>query len=353
MIKIVDVLFENKREGELPLSFSLEKGNSLILPYEQKDLFTLLSGNFIAIESGEVRVDDKVVFPTEVGDDSFFTIDVCSLLYVSSLFFDENEKPKAMTKQIVAKLNELKTLKTDTKEEKEAKIAKIFEVLLSFKPIYLLVDKNQLPEELTPFVEALVDKKKDEVPFVILERTIAEGGVEEEKKDDSAVIQFEDKKKENLFLSFLLILKSNLIAFLTPIIPVVGIASFSLLIPLYSTLDNKFLYIFFLVSIIIYVLLFFFMIYVCSDFKDKKYKQSKKQNVMFFLLNLLSILLGYGIGVGVYFIVKNFDKTIKELPFNNIGLLIAGLLFFVLATANLYVYKVLNPLVAKIIKKKE
>lgn len=355
MIEIKDLLFLDHREGNEPVSFSLEKGNIFKIPYEKKELFTFLSGNFIEIESGEVLVDGNVALPAENGDDSYFTVDVDSIIFASCLFFDGSKKVKQRTNEIVTKLKELISLDVSTLDGKKNKILEIFKVILEFNPKYILVDENSYSEELKPIVDELLEKHKGGTCIAVLEKTFAE--ISEAKTDsneDSPIVQFTNKEHiKNPFVRFISFLKDNLIAFLAPIIPVVGISSFSLLLPLYNRPDSKFLYYFFLISIIVYVLLFYFMVYICTDFRDKKRNSTRKQGASFFALNALSVCLGYAIGIGIFFIVKNVDKSIKTLPFEMVGLIVALCLLVLLLTANFYTYKLINPIVRLFTKKKQ
>ncbi len=379
MIELTEAIILNKNAPKEEVSFSLEKGDVVTIPYTERYKFELLALRNQSLDKGTFKIDDVVIFPDENNDKTIFFLAVNSLVKVGLCFLVEKTAKKQMVNNIQSELIKLRELPTETEEQKNEKIAAIFNKIAEFSPSYVLINLNEEVNKNNPELERQVNMYKSTLLIVELEVKPIQHVSEEETTlieedeyemtslnigDGNAIQTYEKESSSNDFLVFgsekdsfakamLITIKSNLMVFLSFLIPTIGVIAFVLLSPLYAQTSNKVLIIPFVITIVICFVLYMLMTYKCCSFHMLKNKKKKNRRmIMFVIINLIVTAIGAGFGILIYVLFKNFDSDLKEIKNNTIGIVIAILLFLILVTACLYLTPVINKIKAAFKKKK-
>ena len=372
MIELLDAVISGKKAPKEPVTFSFEKGEINFIPFEEKFKFSFLMLKDQALDSGTFKINDYIIYPGESEvQHSLFFLTVNSLVKFHLCFVTEPKLKKEKVKFVQEQLITLRELPTETAEEKNAKISAIFNKVVELEPAYLLLDFNDAENSNFEFIQSELNNHKNDYPIIVLEQAkLVESktsGNDETITDDfeamdlsigdvnNEFIQKETKKAKkitnhpkengNFKTAFVGVFKENLMAFLSFIVPALGVIAFVLLSPLYAQ-TNKVLLIPFIITITVCFVLFMLMTYKCTDFENRN------QLIAYAIINSVSIIIAYGLSLGIYFVFLNFDSEIKALQSKNIvGFVVSIVMALVLITACLY----LKPTVdyfKKLIKKK-
>ena len=287
---------------------------------------------------------------------------------------------KQMVNNIQSELIKMRELPIETEEQKNNKIGAIFAKIAEFSPSYVLINLNDDTNKNNLELERQVNIYKSSLLIVELEvkpvqHVITEESATIEEEDeyemtslnigDSSSIQTYEKEgpnndflvfgsdKDNFVKAMFFTIKSNLMVFLSFLIPTIGVIAFILLSPLYGQTSNKVLIIPFVITIVICFVLYMLMTYKCCSFHMLKNKKKKfRRMTIFVIINFLVTAIGAGFGILIYTLFKNFDTDLKEIKNNTMGIVIAIVLFIILVTACLYLTPVINKIKSLFKKKK-
>ncbi len=376
MIELRDGLILGKSAPKTEVSFIYEKGQINYIDYSNFYIYKFLKLKDQALEKGEFYTDDIKIFPNEDDENALFFISINSLIKVDLCFLVKKEDKKEKVKLIQEQLLELKDFPLVTENDKNLKIAAIFEKIASFLPVYLLVNLNDDANSSNLELMSQLDKYKENITIVVLNQkpkeekevqpVIEEAEVEmidlsigESKpllyereysnEEDSYVVY--DAKGKGFLKSLRETLKTNIMVYLAFIIPVVGVVAFLLLSPLYAKTNNNILLIPFIITIVVCFFLHMLMTYKCANFGSYKSKEENTKRIVFFIINALVTIAGYGLGFLIYFLFKKFDADIKSMTDNTTGVILSIIFAVILLTANLYVYPAVHPIINKIKRK--
>ena len=394
MIEIKEALIYGKKTSEKEISLVFDKGQINSLEPEDLYIFNFLSLKNQALEKGSFIIDGITIYPAENDDDSIAFLTINSLIKLNLCFVIKKQDKKQLLTKIQQELSALKDLPINTEEEKEAKIAAIFSIIEQNSPNYIQIDKNELvnrdnnyldqqleaiSKKITtilltyvppiekveePVVEETIDQEEnietiDSEPEIVEEKTFTveigkepELASEEPKPKKQRKVKVKKEKSTNkndndFFKALGKTIKENIMVFLSFLIPAIGVVAFTLLSPLYAKTEQKVLLIPFIITIIICFILYVIMTYKCCENESENKKQDK---VIFFIVNSVVTLLGSALGVLIYILFVIFDKSLVDSGFNQLGIILASVLFIVLITLNLYIYKVIN-LIKKMFKR--
>ena len=398
MIEIRDAIIASKKAPKDSVSFAFEKGSLNVINYEETYKFNFLKLKDQSLDKGEFYIDEIKIYPNEENEYSIFFLAVNSLIKLGLCFLTEKEEKKQKVQDVQAKLIELRSLPVNTEEEKQDKIVKILSTSCELNPSYLLFDYNddvnkevnlslsflepyaketniivleKAPEYVVEEVkQPVVKKNKKKKETHIEEETSISIGEEETRPivvHESKPQKVKDKNKERIeddfinfdldenknFFKFLInTFKKNVTVFLSFGVPVIGVISFTLLSPLYSRGDNKWLLIPFILTIVVCFVLHMIMTYKCTNYWQNKNDADRTNKIIsYFLINMVVTLLGAGIGVGIYLLFKNFDSSLKTIAFNKLDVIAPIILGLIMLTENLYV-SILGHLIIGLFKKK-
>ena len=405
MIELREGLILAKNAPKEPVSFSFDKGQLNLINYQNLYQFNFLGLKNQSLDKGTFIIDDVQVYPdVENNDKTIFFLAVNSLICLSLCFVVEKAQKKQRVQEVQNELIKLRDLPTEQEEDKQKKIVSIFETILNLKPSYVLYDFNNENNKQMGILPSFFEKYSQEMLIIALDTKPVEEVKEQPRRirtkekavnaepeielsigEPIAVIE-EPKGKEkakkkvktksepqqktntesgddflvfdvnnahNFFKFFWHALKDNIMVYLSFVIPVVGVMSFCLLIPLYKDGDSKWLLIPFILTIVICFSLYILMTYKCTDYvTDSNDIDRGKKITTYMIINFLFAVLGTALGVGVYLLFKNFNSSFKNLPFDKLSLIAPIIIFVVMVTANLYV-RFIGEKIAKLFKRKK
>ena len=407
MIELHEGLILAKNAPKEPVSFSFDKGQLNLINYQNLYQFNFLGLKNQSLDKGTFIIDEVQVYPdVENNEKTIFFLAVNSLICLSLCFVVEKAQKKQRVQEVQNELIKLRDLPTEQEEDKQKKIVSIFETVMNLKPSYVLYDFNNennrqmgiLPSFFEKYSQdmviiALDNKPVEEVkeqpkrvrtkekvievepeielsigePIQQVEQSRGKEKAKKEPKSKVKVVSDEshressgddflvfDTNSSNNFLKFFWrALKENIMVYLSFVIPVVGVMSFCLLIPLYKDGDSKWLLIPFILTIIICFSLYILMTYKCTDYiTDKNDIDKGKKIATYMIINFLFAVLGTALGVGVYLLFKNFNSSFKNIPFDKLSLIAPIIIFVVITTANLYV-RTIGEKIVKLFKRKK
>ena len=391
MIEIRDAVILAKNAPKDPISFSFSSGILNLVDYSEFYKFRFLKLKDQALDKGEFIIDDVKIFPQDDDKMSLFFLDVNSLIRLSLCFVVDKEQKKERVRLVQDELIKLRELPTESEEQKQNKILKIFETVRDLKPSYVLFDFNdvnndamnilpsffdQFANEMLiialdrkPIEEVVVDKKqkrtknKSEVEITIelsigqptetlIKTKEPKAPIEKEKVDENFLL-FNVNVSNNFFKFFWFALSKNIMAFLSFIIPTIGVFAFCLLFPLYLNGDSKWLLIPFIITIVVCFSLYILMTYKCTDYVSDRHDIDRIKKVLtYMLINFVFTLVGVGLGFGVYYLFKTFNNSFKNIPFDYKTIILPIIIFIILITANLYV-RFIGDGIVKLFKRKK
>ena len=378
MIELKDGLILGKGSPKKEISFIYEKGEINYVDYSSFYIYKFLKLKDQALDKGEFFIDGVKIYPNENDDKTLFFLAVNSLIKVDLCFVVDKAEKKEKVQFVQQQLLELKDFPITTENDKNLKIAAIFEKIAAVLPSYVLVDLNDESNGTSIELTNQLNKYKDSFTIVVLsqkpkaakeEKPIVEDEQIEmvdleigedrqllyesdyyETNEDALVVS--DGKGKGFFKSLGETLKTNIMVFLAFIIPAIGVIAFSLLSPVYAKTSNAILLIPFIITIIVCFGLYMLMTYKCAAFGSYKSKKENKKRIIFFIINFVLTLVGYGLGFLIYFLFKKFDVDIRDISDNKTGIILSIVMTVVLITANLYVYPLIHPLINKIKRKR-
>ena len=378
MIELKGGLILGKNSPKEEVSFNYEKGEINYIEYSSFYIYKFLKLKDQALDKGEFFIDGVKIYPNEDDEKTLFFLAVNSLIKVDLCFVVDKKEKKEKVQNVQEQLLELKNFPVNTENDKNLKIAAIFEKISELSPSYMLVDLNDEANGTSIELSEQLNKYKDQFTIVVLNqkpKTVKESNQIIENEDmemvdleigDSRPLLYEKEyrneedesfvvyegKNQSFGKAFIDTLKSNIMIFLAFIIPVIGVIAFSLLSPVYAKTNNKVLLVPFVITIVVCFFLYMLMTYKCANFGSYKNKQENKKRIVFFIINLIVTIIGYGLGFLIYFLFKNFDTDIKGITNNSLGIVLSIIFALVLITANLYVYPLIHPLINKIKRKR-
>lgn len=379
MIELKSGLILGKNSPKEEVSFQYEKGEINYIDYSSNYIYRFLKLKNQSLDKGEFFIDGVKIYPNEDEEKSLFFLAVNSLIKVDLCFIVNKNEKKEKVQFVQEQLLELKSLPLTTENDKDRKIATIFEKINEISPSYLLVDLNEdvngasielsnqldkykeaftivvLNQKPKPAIEEKVIPVEEDEEIEMVDLTIGESHpmlYEKEYRDDKEEFIVYDKKKKGFFAQLFETLKANIMVFLSFVIPAIGVIAFLLLSPIYAKTDNKILLIPFIITIIVCFFLFMLMTYKCANFGSYKSKSENKKRLIFFIINIFVVGIGYGLGFLVYFLFKKFDTNIADVQNNSLGFILSAVFSVLLLTANLYLYPVFSTLINKIKKKR-
>ena len=380
MIELKSGLILGKNSPKEEVSFQYEKGEINYIDYSSNYIYRFLKLKNQSLDKGEFFIDGSKIYPNEDEEKSLFFLAVNSLVKVDLCFVVNKEEKKEKVQFVQEQLLALKSLPLSTESDKDRKIAAIFEKISEISPSYVLIDMNEdvngtsielsnqlekykdaftiivLNQKPKPVIEEKVIPVQEDEQIEIVDLTIGEDRPmlyeKEYRDDDKEEFIVYDKKKKGLFAQLVETLKANIMVFLSFVIPTIGVVAFLLLSPIYAQTDNKILLIPFIITIIVCFFLFMLMTYKCANFGSYKSKSENKKRLIFFIINIFVVGIGYGLGFLVYFLFKKFDTNIANVQNNNLGFILSIVFSVLLLTANLYLYPVFHTLINKIKNKR-
>ena len=377
MIELKDGLILGKGSPKTEVSFNYEKGEINYVDYSSFYIYKFLKLRDQALDKGEFFIDGMKIYPNEDEEKTLFFLAVNSLVKVDLCFVVDKKEKKEKVQFVQEQLLELKNFPVNTENDKNLKIAAIFEKIATISPSYLLVDLNdeangtsiELMNQLNKYKDALTIVVLSQKPKVVKEvKPIVEDEevemidleigdarpmlYEAEYRDDDEPLVVYDTKEKSFGKVLGETLKSNIMVFLAFIIPAIGVVAFSLLSPVYAKTNNAVLLIPFIITIVVCFGLYMLMTYKCANFGSYKSKKENRKRIVFFIINTVVTLAGYGLGFLIYFLFKKFDVDIKEIADNKTGVILSIIMTVILITANLYVYPVISRLINKIKRKR-
>ena len=377
MIELKDGLILGKGSPKTEVSFNYEKGEINYVDYSSFYIYKFLKLRDQALDKGEFFIDGVKIYPNEDEEKTLFFLAVNSLVKVDLCFVVSKKEKKEKVQFVQEQLLELKNFPVNTENDKNLKIAAIFEKIATISPSYLLVDLNdeangtniELMNQLNKYKDALTIVVLSQKPKVVKEvKPIVEDEevemidleigdarpmlYEAEYRDDDEPLVVYDTKEKSFGKVLGETLKSNIMVFLAFIIPAIGVVAFSLLSPVYAKTNNAILLIPFIITIVVCFGLYMLMTYKCANFGSYKSKKENRKRLIFFIINTVVTLAGYGLGFLIYFLFKKFDVDIKEIADNKTGVILSIIMTVILITANLYVYPVISRLINKIKRKR-
>ena len=377
MIELKDGLILGKGSPKTEVSFNYEKGEINYVDYSSFYIYKFLKLRDQALDKGEFFIDGVKIYPNEDEEKTLFFLAVNSLVKVDLCFVVDKKEKKEKVQFVQEQLLELKNFPVNTENDKDLKIAAIFEKIATISPSYLLVDLNdetngtsiELMNQLNKYKDALTIVVLSQKPKVVKEvKPIVEDEevemidleigdarpmlYEAEYRDDDEPLVVYDTKEKSFGKVLGETLKSNIMVFLAFIIPAIGVVAFSLLSPVYAKTSNKILLVPFIITIVVCFGLYMLMTYKCANFGGYKSKKENRKRIIFFIINTVVTLAGYGLGFLIYFLFKKFDVDIKEIADNKTGVILSIIMTIILITANLYVYPVISRLINKIKRKR-
>ncbi len=376
MIELKSAIILSKNAPKEEISFAYDKGIINQVDYSEKYKFAFLKLKDQALDKGEFFIDDVKIYPNEENEKTLFFLAVNSLIKFDLCFVVEKSQKKEKVKSVQDELVTLRDMPTSTESDKNLKIAAIFDKISQISPSYLLLDYNDELNQNNPELTRQLDLKKDAFVIITLNKKPEEVKQEPEtqKEEEIEVMdlnigdaptsqpQNSKKKKDrfinyskkdgNFFKTLWKTLKSNIMVFLSFVIPTIGVIAFVLLAPLYSKSENNILIIPFIITIVICFVLYMLMTYKCTDFGSYKDKEANQERLYFFIINFLVTGLGYGLGFVIYILFKKFDTDISGMGGNVLGIILSIVFVLVLMTACLYIYPALSKLFNRIKKKK-
>ena len=406
MIELTDGIILSKSAPKEGISFSLDKGQINQIPLEEKYKFNFLKLKDQSLDKGVFKIDDITIYPNEENQKSIFFLQVNSLIKVGLCFVVDKDKKKEKVKEVQNELITLRDLPTETEEENNAKIAAIFNKIRSFSPSYIILDLNEQGNKDNDYLLQELEKMASDVLVIVLEKKVEEivevdkptidtdinveqqddfdevvmgeeitsleigtttvESVEKAKKkskrekkqyieqshnSEEDFIQFSVDKKNfvsNLFCTF----KDNIMVFLSFLIPTTGVIAFLILSPLYYQ-TNKALLIPFIITIVICFVLYIIMSYKCTSFYLNKKDSYRTKKIIFFnIINIVITLLGIALGIGIFLLFKNFDKELKVLETDKLGIVLVVVFSLILLTANFYISYLVN-FIKRLFKRKK
>ena len=360
MVELPEGIILSKGAPKEAISFSYEKGSLNVIPYNEKYKFAFLMLKNQSLDSGTFIVDGVTIFPNEEGEDSLFFLTVNSLIRIHLCFVVAPSEKKEKVKHVQSELMTLIEMPLETEEDKNNKIVAILNKVDELSPNYILVDFNDPSNSKYEFILNELNNHVFSLNIIALDKE-GDGKNQNEQKEDfkemdlllgstaeEPIEEVKTKKavdNKSFWKTLSLMAKENVTAFLSFIVPSLGVISFSLLSPLYAQ-TNKVLLIPFIITIVLCFSLFMIMTYRCAEFK------SRNEMFAYAILNAASVLTGYGLSIAIYFIFLNFDKEIAELKSaNKTGIIISVVLTLLLLSAFFYVPLLVNTF-KKLTKKK-
>ncbi len=373
MIELLDAVISSKKAPKDPTSFSFEKGMINHILFDESYKFAFLMLRDQSLDKGTFKINDNVIYPEENETKSLFFLTINSLVKMHLCFLTEQKEKKQRVKFVQDELIKLRELPVETDEEKNQKITAIFNKVSELQPEYLLLDFNDKENLNYDLIINELESHKDNLLIVVLDKKPIEESepliLSDNSHDDFESVDLmigeettynhapsksknEKKKpllkedKDSFWSVFKNTFKNNIMTFLSFIVPALGVIAFVLLSPLYAQ-TNKVLLIPFLITITVCFVLFMLMTYKCSEF------ETKNELISFVILDGASVIVAYGLSLGIYFLFLNFDSEIKALQSKNvIGFVVSIILALVLMTACLYLKLVVDS-VKKLFKSKK
>ena len=372
MIELIEGIISAKKTPKESVSFSYDLGSVNYIPLDEEYKFNFLMLKNQALDSGTFKINDVVIFPNEQTENTLFFMTVNSLVRLHLCFLCETKAKKDKVKEVQDALIALRDLPKESFEDQQAKTSAIIDTIKGLKPAYVITNLNDEGNKANTFFVKKLEELAletivlalEEKPEPLFEETpLEENEVEFEhtsitigssffhnatkKEVEENPILFKNKKEDSFGKVFAQVFKDNYMAFLSFIAPSLGVIAFCLLSPLYAQ-TNKVLLIPFIITIIICFVLFIIMTYRCAIFKNKNELWS------YLLINLLTVMVAYGLSVAIYFIFLTFDTEIKAFANKGVvGFVVASIAAVILVTSCLYVRPIGTWFVNKFKKKKK
>lgn len=176
------------------------------------------------------------------------------------------------------------------------------------------------------------------------------------KYQSTLVFDYRLNHKKNIFYILMNYFRYNfsIIAFI--IITVSGFTSMLLIGPHYLTINSlSFGIIFVIIGSILFILYLFFL-FSCFDFYlDIDTSKNKKKFVISYFTNILSLVIGLGIGTGLFLLIENLDAKLKLVNFDinfifiSLSLVVVGLIIPFMMKS---IYKILERIKSKMSNKR-
>lgn len=419
MIILKDVLYQlgdRKTNNKDPLNYQFDIGSVHYLDFNNDhNLFNFLMFKDSYVQKGDIFFndidilhDDNYVINAMKINSQNIIITVCFLLNKTSR--------EEITKNIYKDLKLLKNLDISTPEAEINKVNDILDTLIKYNPLYILYDlnddinksnfeniKNKLDDiskdhlllvlNLKPIEEVEVKSKPQlDIGVTPKDNENTTDNVKEEEPihyEDTSINIFSEKKinnpkeeivknnnknnnnnkyqstlvfdyrlnhKKNIFYILMNYFKYNfsIIAFI--IIIVSGFTSMLLIGPHYLTINSlSFGIIFVIIGSILFILYLFFL-FSCFDFYlDIDTSKNKKKFVISYFTNILSLVIGLGIGTGLFLLIENLDAKLKLVNFDinfifiPLSLVVVGLIIPFMMKS---IYKILERIKSKMSNKR-
>ena len=306
MIKInnASLLYKKKEIKDINESFST---GATYLPYEKKYLYSLLTLKDVSLSSGNIIIDDIDI--SNISDNSpssLFCLGINSkVIDLSTCFIIPNENKKGIIEAVQSSLYSLKDLPLNKLEEKRNKIRYIFNILVSYKVSYLLIDMNDnINKENEILIEEIKNEYLDKLTFIILSKKEEK----EEEIDNFAAIEIKQEKEikkdkvtsKQYLKAYKALYKYNKSFYLFSlfVFSLTSAFAFALIPVIYQKITSIIICV--SLGVIIPLIISCLTIYRIFDFMDKKDKPNmdifiKVGQVSIFIYMLVSILLGVGL----------------------------------------------------------
>ena len=373
MIELKGGLILGKNAPKEEISFSYEKGQINRIPFEEKYKFAFLSLKDQALDKGEFFIDETKIYPNEDNEKTIFFLAVNSVIKLGLCFLVNKAEKKEKVKFVQDELITLRDHPMNTDNDKNLKIAAIFAKICALLPSYVLINLNDEANFGNAELDRQLELNKGALNLIVLDlkpvqKEEAKPIVEDDNYEmvdisiGAAPVQPVQKQKkqkvssakkgDNFFKRAWLALKENIMVFLAFVIPMIGVVAFILLSPLYAATSNKVLIIPFVITIVICFVLYMLMSYKCTDFGSLKDKDANRERILFFTVNSVISLIGYGLGFLIYFLFKKFDTDLANSGNNVLGIVLSIVFYLILISSTIYINPLLSPLINKIKKKK-
>jgi len=334
MICIKDALINARHAPNKPSSYSFMKG-VFVLGQKEDYLFNFLSLKNQSLDEGSFVVDGVSIAPDEDDKQSLFMLKINSqnIVLLACFLIDKKYKSE-QTSNITDSLYLLKDLPLETDEDKFNKVKSIINVVLQYKPAYLLFDKNNKVNNLnlTMVLPLLFELENKELVFIqetkvsnlaplkILKRK-KEKKVEE--KPEHLSVKEEVKEKAHnvrddlvwFFKSTGAYYKHNALASCFEFISI--LISFLFLMNVKYVLKDGHdsLGIVQLIGSIVCLIFFFVFEFLFVDYKFEK-KADNTSFVLSIVFKTINVFIGIAVALGLFFLLANFDIVVKLKEYN-------------------------------------
>ena len=359
--------------------------NNEITPIEKKEVFQFLLLKDQYLEEGGFSIDGVNILP-EIDDGySLYSLKINSaFLVVNTLFLLKNENKKEKTKEINNTISSLKEI-TDGHE----KVNAIFNKLKALNVSYICLDyEDEVNKENRLLIDEILKNVTDLCVLTYEEPIIEEVVVTENNKeeitdnfgDEILVLDINDSlpnqetkvKRESKnplnrvysnqksFLKFdclktnkkgkfFIFLKDNYSIFLFLLVSVMGFIGSLLLSPMFFSNNVPGFGVVFLIASLFCLVIHLLNLADVFHYQDIKDDYKKTRNIFGAISSAITLVIGSGLGVGFFFLIKNISKSLSANNYSFWHILPALGVFIFVLLAPLYI-KYIRKLIAKIVK---